>query len=133
MHHAWKWIFYVSSTKQKIVTKSLTEAEQLGIPYGVSQVIWARNFLLAQGLEIGSAIIWQDNKSTMAMVDKGRSTSSRTKHISIRYFFITDRVRSGDVILQYKPTEQMVADLLTKPVQGELFKYLRRMMLNLNV
>ena len=83
--------------------------------------------------EIGPALVWQDNKSTLAMMEKGRSTSSRTKHISIRYFFITDRVQSGDVILKYKPTEHMVADLLTKPIQGELFRYLRRLLLNMNV
>jgi hypothetical protein len=125
--------FYVSSTKQKIVTKSSTEAELVGVSDGASQVIWVRNFLLAQGLEIGPALVWQDNKSTLAMMEKGRSTSSRTKHISIRYFFITDRVQSGDVILKYKPTEHMVADLLTKPIQGELFRYLRRLLLNMNV
>ena len=122
--------FYVSSTKQKIVSKSSTEAELVGVSDGLSQVIWVRNFLIAQGIELGPAIVWQDNKSTIAMIDKGRSTSSRTKHISIRYFFITDRVKAGEVSLQYKPTEQMVADLLTKPVQGELFKCLRRVLLN---
>jgi hypothetical protein len=123
----------VSSTKQKIVTKSSTEAELVGVSDGLSQIIWVRNFLISQGLELGPAILWQDNKSTLALIDKGRSTSSRTKHISIRYFFITDRVKAGEVTLRYKPTEHMVADLLTKPVQGELFRYLRSVLLNLSV
>ena len=124
--------FYVSSTKQKLVSKSSTEAELIGVSDGLSQVIWVRNFLLAQGHDIGPALLWQDNKSTLALIEKGRSTSSRTKHISIRYFFVTDRVKSGEVTLQYKPTDQMVADLLTKPVQGELFRYLRGVLLNLS-
>ena len=124
--------FYVSSTKQKLVSKSSTEAELIGVSDGLSQVIWVRNFLRAQGHDTGPAVLWQDNKSTLALIEKGRSTSSRTKHISIRYFFVTDRVKSGRVTLQYKPTDQMVADLLTKPVQGELFRYLRGVLLNLD-
>jgi len=124
--------FYVSSTKQKLVSKSSTEAELIGVSDGLSQVLWVRNFLLSQGHNVGPAIVWQDNKSTLAMIDKGRSTSSRTKHIHIRYFFVTDRVNSGEVTLQYKPTEQMIADILTKPLQGELFRYLRGIMLNCN-
>ena len=121
--------FYVASTKQKLVSKSSTEAELIGVSDGLSQVLWVRNFLLEQGYTIGPAIVWQDNKSALAIMEKGRSTSSRTKHINVRYFFITDRVKTGEVSLKYKPTEHMVADLLTKPVQGELFRYLRGIML----
>ena len=124
--------FYVASTKQKLVSKSSTEAELIGVSDGLSQVLWVRNFLLEQGYTVGPAIVWQDNKSTIAIMEKGRSTSSRTKHINVRYFFITDRVRTGEVSLKYKPTEHMVADLLTKPVQGELFRYLRSLMLGSN-
>ena len=125
--------FYVASTKQKLVAKSSTEAELIGVSDGLSQVLWVRNFLLEQGYTIGPAIVWQDNKSTLAIMEKGRSTSSRTKHINVRYFFITDRVKTGEVSSKYKPTEYMVADLLTKPVQGELFRYLRGIMLGSDV
>ena len=50
----------------------------------------------------------------MKLFEKGRLTSSRTRHIHIRYFFIKDRVESGEVCISYMPTEDMVADLLTK-------------------
>lgn len=125
--------FYDSSTKQKIVTTSSTEAELVGVAGGASQVIWVRDFLLAPGLEIGPAIVWQNNKSTLAIMQKGRSTSSHTTHISIKYFFIIDRIQSVDVILKCKPTEHMVANLPTKPIQEALLRCLRRLMLSLNV
>ncbi len=83
------------------------------------------------GVRLGPAVVYQDNKSTMALMAKGRSTSSRTKHINIRYFFVKDRVESGEVVITYAPTEAMIADLLTKPLQGELFRKLRRSLLNL--
>ena len=68
--------------------------------------------------------------STMALVEKGRSTSERTRHINIRYFFVKDRVDSGEVRIEYCPTEDMLADLLTKPLQGDLFTRLRNLLLS---
>jgi len=123
--------FYVQSAKQKLVSKSSTEAEIIAVSDALSEVIWARNFLLAQGIEVGPAVVYQDNKSTMALIDKGRSTSSRTRHINIRYFFVKDRVVSGEVVIKHMPTEDMVADLLTKPLQGQLFRKIRDKILHL--
>jgi hypothetical protein len=68
--------------------------------------------------------------STMALVDKGASGSERTKHIKIRYFWVKDRVQSGEIKVEYMPTEEMVADILTKPLQGSKFVTLRNMLLN---
>ena len=76
------------------------------------------------------AIIKQDNMSTIALAEKGRSTSERTRHVNIRYFFIKDRVNSGDLKLEYLPTSEMIADILTKPLQGEAFRSLRDALLN---
>ena len=73
---------------------------------------------------MGPATVFQDNQSTMAMIEKGRSTSSRTRHTHIRYFSVKDWVESGEVVIRYLPTEDMVADVLTKPLQGELFRKL---------
>lgn len=126
-----KGAFYVQSSKQKIVSKSSTEAEIVAVSDGLSEVIWARNFLLDQGVQLGPAVVYQDNKSTMALISKGRSTSSRTKHINIRYFFVKDRVEAGEIVIKYAPTEEMLADILTKPLQGELFRKLRHALLNL--
>ena len=116
---------YHKSTKQKIVTKSSTEAELVGLSDSVSQVIWTRDFLIAQGYEIDAATCYQDNKSTIIMANKGRSTSERTRHINVRFFFIKDRIATGEVKLEYLPTGEMTADILTKPLQGELFRRLR--------
>ena len=76
------------------------------------------------------AKVYQDNMSTIAMADKGRSTSERTRHINIRYFFTKDKAESGELVIEYLPTEDMVADILTKPLQGALFAKLRRQLLN---
>ena len=77
-----------------------------------------------------AATIFQDNMSTMAMVKRCQSNSERSTHINIRYFFVKDRVEQGDVKIEYKPTGEMIADILTKPLQGSLFARLRDLLLN---
>ena len=115
----------VSSKKQQLMTKSSTEAELVGLSDRVPQTLWVRNFMIAQGYDLGPARVFQDNMSTMALVEKGRSTSVRTRHIAIRYFFTKDKVDSGELEIVYLPTGDMRADIMTKPLQGSLFRAMR--------
>jgi hypothetical protein len=112
------------------VSKSSTEAELISLTDGCSQVIWSRDFLIAQGYDVGAATIYQDNKSTMDMVKAGKSTSDRTRHIHVRYFFVKDRVDSGEIMIQHLPTDDMIADFLSKPLVGARFAKLKQKLLN---
>ena len=125
-----KGTVFARSVKQKIVTKSSTECEIVGVSDGLSQVIWTRDFLIAQGHSMAPATLYQDNTSTMAMIAKGRATSERTRHVNIRYFFVKDRVDAGEIVIEHMPTRLMIADILTKPLQGELFREMRDALLN---
>ena len=121
---------FIKSTKQKIVTKSSTEAELVALSDMCSPVIWSREFLIAQGEKPPPVQVHQDNQSTIALTANGQSNSDRTRHIKVRYFWIKDRVDEGDIEIIYTPTEDMVADILTKPLQGEQFTRLRQLLLN---
>jgi hypothetical protein len=121
---------YAESSKQKLNTTGSTESELVGCSDGSKNVIWLRNFLIEQGYKILPAKIYQDNKSTLALIKNGRSSNRSTRHINIRYFFLKDRVESGEIELQYLPTNEMIADLLTKPLQGVQFRILRDKLLN---
>ncbi len=125
-----KGAVHAKSTKQKLVSKSSTESELVALSDEASQVLWTRNFLELQGYKMKPAKIFQDNMSTIALADKGRSTSERTRHINVRYFFTKDKVESGELMIEYLPTEEMIADILTKPLQGALFRRLRDQLLN---
>jgi hypothetical protein len=59
----------------------------------------------------------------------GKKPNQKTKHLEIRYFFAKNRVDNADVCLVYKPTEDMLADIMTKPVTGQLFSSLVERML----
>ena len=121
---------YCRSSKQKLMTKSSTEAELVGISDALAQVIWFKHFLEAQGHPVTPAHIWEDNESTICLAKTGRSCSERSRHIEIRYFWIHDYLTSGQVTLQHMRTENMIADMFTKPLQGAKFKHFRSLCLN---
>ena len=116
----------VSSTKQKLNTRSSTESELVGVDDMMPSILWTRYFMKEQGYEVTDNVIFQDNKSTMLLERNGKQSSSkRTKHINVRYFFITDRISKGEVRVEWCPTGDMVADFMTKPLQGSTFKKFR--------
>ena len=116
----------VCSTKQKLNTRSSTESELVGVDDMMPSILWTRYFLREQGYRVSDNIIFQDNKSTMLLERNGKASSSkRTKHINVRYFFITDRISKGEVRVEWCPTAEMVADFMTKPLQGSTVKKFR--------
>ena len=126
-------VIYGTSTRQKLVTRSSTEAELVGVHDVLPQIIWTRNFLEQQGYEVRDSVLNQDNKSTILLAENGRSSSSRrTRHINIRYFFVQDKLASKELSLQYCPTLQMLSDYFSKPLQGALFRTFRNRIMNYN-
>lgn len=120
------------SVKQSINTKSSSETELVAVSDGATPAIYVQNIVQSQGLQCNPLIIEQDNQSTLAMITRGVAMGPTSRHINIRYFWIKDRIDSGDVYTRYVPTEDMTSDILTKPIQGALFYKLRGMLLNLS-
>ena len=75
----------IMSTKHNIVTKSSTEAEVVGVSDGMGGNLGLMYLLEEQGYDVRPLILYQDNTSAITLMEKGRSTSQRTKHIAIRY------------------------------------------------
>ena len=122
-----------TSTRQKLNTKSSTETELVAVDDVMPQILWSRSFLEAQGYKVSDNVVYQDNQSAMLLERNGkRSSSKRTRHIDIRYFFVTDRIESKEMRVEYCPTGDMVADFFTKPLQGAAFRKFRDTILNVN-
>jgi hypothetical protein len=123
---------YSTSTKQKLVTRSSTESEVVGVYDVMPQMLWTKHFLEALGMRV-ETILHQDNTSAILLERNGRrSSTKRTRHMNIRYFFITDHVASGDVKIVHCPTDVMLGDHYTKSLQGQAFLRLRDAIMNID-
>ena len=113
------------SSKQKLNTRSSTEAELVGVDDVAQKILWTKQFMEAQGYPIEQNILYQDNKSAILLEKNGKKSSSkRTRALNIRYFFITDQVEKKNLMIEYCPTEDMIADYMTKPLQGSTWNKL---------
>ena len=137
--HAGVWVtegkgtIYAASTKNKLNVVSSTEAEIVSVGKKLPKHIWYRKYRIQQGEAKDPDILYQDNESAILMENNGRiSVGKGSKHIDIRYFFVTDRVKRGEIIIKHCPTMDMVADFFTKPLQGRSFHRLRDIILGID-
>ena len=118
------------SNKQRLNTKSSTEAELVGTSEYVPLPIWLDMFMREQGYPLTKSILFQDNESAIKMESNGRdSCTGRSRHIDLRYFFVKNRVDRGELTIEYCPTELMIADYMTKPLQGKQFEMFRHLIM----
>jgi hypothetical protein len=70
----------------------------VGVDDGMPLVIWTRNFMIEQGYNAKDNVAYQDNQSAILLERNGcASSGQRTRHVNIRYFFVTDRVKNGEL------------------------------------
>ncbi|CAJ1967308.1 unnamed protein product [Cylindrotheca closterium] len=120
----------VMSKKQKLNNRSSTEAELIAVDDVVTMILWTKLFIKWQGYPIEKNTLYQDNKSTILLEENGcKSAGKRSQAINICYFFITDQVEKGNVKIEYCPSDNMIADFMTKPLQGEKFCKFRDLIL----
>ena len=127
-----KGAIFTISSKQKINTKSSTEAELVAVDDCIPHMIWVNYFLYEQGYHHPTTIVYQDNRSAILLEQNGTlSSTRRTKHINVRYYFIKDKIDSKEIVVKWCPTDQMIADFHTKPLTGDKFRHFRKNILNL--
>ena len=112
---------YASSSKQKLNTRSSTKSELVAADDSMPHIVWTWYFLEEQVYRINNNILYQDSQSAMLLEKNVRASSSKqTRHINIRFFFVTDRISDGELNVSYCPTLNMIGDYFTKPLQGSL-------------
>jgi len=69
----------------------------------------------------------------MKLENNGKESSGkRTRHFHIKYFYITDLIKQGEVTIKHCPTDEMIADYMSKPVTGAKFKQFRKYIMGWN-
>ena len=103
-----------TSKKQQTVALSSTEAEYMAASEGVREALWTRRLLQELSYVFHAPLtIREDNNSTIH-ISQNPIHHARTKHIDVRHHFIRECVQSGDVQMTHIPTQDQLADILTK-------------------
>ena len=122
---------YASSKKQSIVCLSAAEAELYALSEGAHELLHLQQVL--EGLNLNSiarpADVQQDNESVIASIRNGRACSTKSKHIEQRHYWVSSYCTNQKFDIHHCRTELMVADILTKPLQGAQFRFLRGLLL----
>ena len=121
------------SRKQKLNTRSSCEAELVGVDDFATQILWTKMFMEAQGYKIKKNLLYQDNQSTIKLMENGKRSSGKcTRALSIRYFFLHDQVEKGHRKIGYCPTGEMLGDYNMKPLNRAPFKWMRRKLMGMS-
>lgn len=115
------------SKKQTCVSLSTAEAEYVALASASQEAIWIGKLLDQLGERITFVTILDDSQSAIAMT-KNVQYHGRAKHIDIKYHFIRQQIEAKTVKLQYCPTSEMIADILTKGLSREQHNKLMKLM-----
>jgi hypothetical protein len=115
-----------ASKKQRTVAQSTCEAELYAEAAAINEVLWLRGLLAELGLDVETpSTIFGDNQSAIALSEHGVK-SERTKHIDVKYHFITDEISKGVVGVKWVPSAEQQADIFTKALAAPVFELLRK-------
>ncbi|GJS07640.1 retrovirus-related pol polyprotein from transposon TNT 1-94 [Tanacetum coccineum] len=113
------------SKKQNCTAMSSAEAEYVALSASCAQVMWMRTQLQDYGFNYNKILLYCDSQSAIA-ISCNPIQHSRTKHIHTRYHFIKEQVKNGIIDLYFVRTEYQLADMFTKALPEDRFKYLVR-------
>ena len=112
-------LLYASSTKQKLMSKSSTDAEIIAVHSSMNTIEEMRDLFNYLNDSNDSVCLYQDNLSAKFLMEHGDSSSDKSKHMKVRYFYIKEKVDDDIINIQYRDTKRMWADLLTKPITNK--------------
>ena len=123
---------YWRSKLQSEIALSTTEAEYIALSMAMREVLpflnlmsEIRGFLPVNNEPKFFCTVWEDNRSCIKVAESPKFTP-RTKHIALKYHHFRQFVSNGTVIIKPIDTLEQTADVLTKPLDGVKFAYLRK-------
>ena len=113
---------------QKLVTLSSCESEFVGLCSAVVEIRYLRQLMEELGKpQQEGTVLWEDNKACIILAEGETSSGGRSKHIDVKFRYIAENVRNGEVCVRYIPTSWNYADMMTKPLGKIQFRRVRDM------
>lgn len=113
------------SKKQTTVALSTAEAEYIAMATALQELIWINQYLTELGLKHPEAPVLRSDNQAAIQIANNDVLHNRTKHIDIRYHFIREIIRRGEVQVEWIHTKDQQADINTKGLDINTFKQLR--------
>ena len=110
------WLF--GSLKQTIVVDSTCSAEYVAASICCKQILEAENMVQFLGFTCPKHYRMYTDSQACLKIATSNSTLGKVRHLEIRYHLVRCLIISGDVVMEYCITEEMLADLFTKVVTG---------------
>ena len=103
------------SKLQQTISLSTMESEYKALAFAVQELLWLKCLLEELGVRQECVTILEDNQACISF-SNNPIFHGRAKHIDIKYHFIRENIKRNTMKLVFCPTEEMVADMFTKPV-----------------
>lgn len=119
-----------AAKKQAVVSRSSTEAKYIALGSASKEALWLISLAKEAGVESVTPlpmVIYEDNQSSIKLARKPVN-HNRTKHIDVTHHAIREAIENGTLELEYIPTKDMLADCMTKPLNGIQIRYLSDLM-----
>ncbi|KAJ3535136.1 hypothetical protein NMY22_g6623 [Coprinellus aureogranulatus] len=115
-----------SSKKQTTVADSSTEAEYVSVSAAGREIFWMRTLLKEIGVEVkGPSPLMVDNQLALRILNNPEH-HGQMKHIDVKYHWVRDAVKQGKIEVHFLPTQDMIADIFTKPLPRPAIEQHRR-------
>jgi len=118
------------SKRQSTVALSTMEAELMAMTAAIQEALWLKMLLTELSVDVvetTGVTVLQDNQAAIPF-SQNPKYFSRAKHLDIRFYFVREKVHAGEISIEYCPTKEMVADVLTKAISEKQFVCLREML-----
>ena len=117
------------SKLQSSVALSTTESEYIALSHATQEAAYLRQLLHELGAtDDKPTVIYEDNQAAIAIANN-EQYHGRLKHIDVRVHFVRQQVQLGRVTVEFCPTQNMVADIMTKPLPKPAYSHLVRRLL----
>ena len=98
---------------QEVLAQSTVEAEYIALSFAVCEVLWLMILEVGVSMKKIPIDVGCDNQGALES-ESDEIENERSKHIDVKHHFIRDIYQKGKITLNYVPTSEMIADIMTK-------------------
>ena len=114
------------SKKLQGIATTTTVAEYKSLSDTAKEAVWLRQLMEELGQDASAIVLRCDNQGALKVSLQNSKLSFRTKHVRVAWHFVREAIRDGEVDVEFVPSKEQCADILTKAVEGCQFRRLRQ-------